>query len=102
MLLRRPARDAAGRRFGAAFCMVILLALYQLGTSGLLGFRDGLPAGARGALLGCLAALLLPLLFLWPGSGGLLVQSTRKGCCDEEEPFQHQGERSILVNCTSS
>ena len=82
----------AGRRFGAAFCVVIMLALYQLGTSGLMGVQDWMPAGVRGALLGGLAALLLPLLFLWPGSGGLLVQEACKGGCDEEEAFQHPGE----------
>ena len=82
----------AGRRFGAAFCVVIMLALYQLGTSGLMGVQDGMPAGVRGALLGGLAALLLPLLFLWPRSGGLLIQESHKGCCDEEEAFQHPGK----------
>ena len=89
----------AGRRFGAAFCVVILLALYQLCTSGLMGVQDGIPAGVRGALLGGLAALLLPLLFLWPGSGGLLVQESRKGCCDEEEAFQHPGKVQSACTC---
>ncbi|CAL5224648.1 g7366 [Coccomyxa viridis] len=84
--------NCKGRRFGAAFCVVIMLALYQLGTSGLMGVQDGMPAGVRGALLGGLAALLLPLLFLWPRSGGLLIQESHKGCCDEEEAFQHPGE----------
>ena len=92
----------AGRRFGAAFSVVILLALYQLGTSGLMGVQDGMPVGVRGALLGGLAALLLPLLFLWPGSGGLLVQELRKGCCDEEEAFQHPGEVQSARTCMLS
>lgn len=89
--LETPSRHA-GRRFGAAFCVVIMLALYQLGTSGLLGIQDGMPAGVRGVLLGGLAALLLPLLFLWPGSGGLLIRDAHKGCCGDEESVQHPGD----------
>lgn len=74
----------AGWRFGTAFCVVIMLALYQLGTSGLLGIGEGMSVGVRGGLLGGLAALLLPLLFLWPRSGGLLIMDAQKSCGDAE------------------
>ena len=89
----------AGRRFGTAFCVVIMLALYQLGTSGLLGIQDGMPAGARGALLGGLAALLLPLLLLWLRSGGLLITDAHKGCGRDEEAVRHPGEVQSPRTC---
>ncbi len=57
---------------------MITLALYQLCTSGLLGVPEGLPDRLRGGLLGGLAGLLLPLLFLWPGSGALFVKDAQK------------------------
>ena len=74
----------AGWRFGAAFSVVTMLAVYQLGTSGLLGVREGLSPAVRGGLLGGLAALLLPLLFLWPRSGGLLMRESQDDPSDEE------------------
>ena len=59
----------AGRRFYAAFSMVIMLALYQLATSRLLGVQDDTPAGVRGALLGWpgspAAAAAFPVALLW-------------------------------------
>ena len=57
-----------------------MLALYQLGTCGVLGVGDWMSVGVRGGLLGGLAALLLPLLFLWPRSGGLLIKDAQKSC----------------------
>ena len=74
----------AGWRFGAAFSVVAMLAVYQLGTSGLLGIREGLSPPVRGGLLGGLAALLLPLLFLWLRWGGLLMRETQDDPRDEE------------------
>ena len=64
--------------------MVAVLAVYQLGTSGLLGVQEGLSPPVRGGLLGGLAALLLPLLFLWPRSGCLLVRELQDDPSDEE------------------
>ena len=71
-------------RFGAAFSVVAMLAVYQLGTSGLLGVQEGLSPPVRGGLLGGLAALLLPLLLLWPRSGGLLMREPQDDPRDEE------------------
>ena len=64
--------------------MVIALAVYQLCTSGLLGIQEGLPDGLQGGMLGGLAGLLLPLLFLWPGSGAVFVKDTQKVASVEE------------------
>lgn len=64
--------------------MVIALAVYQLCSSGLLGIQEGLPDGLRDGLLGGLAGLLLPLLFLWPGSGVVFVKDTQKAASVEE------------------
>ena len=74
-----------------AFIVVIALAVYQLATSGLLGVQEGLPAGVRGGLLGGLAALLLPLLFLWLRSGALLVRDVQEGACEEEAGLRTGG-----------
>ena len=77
-------RFGAEWRFGAAFSVVAALAVYQLGTSGLLSVQEGLSPPVRGGLLGGLAALLLPLLFLWPRSGGFLMQELQDDPSDEE------------------
>ena len=66
-----------------------MLAVYQLGTSGLLGVQEGLSPAVRGGLLGGLAALLLPLLFLWPRSGGLLMRELQDDPRDEETSLCH-------------
>ncbi|CAK0787583.1 hypothetical protein CVIRNUC_010805 [Coccomyxa viridis] len=89
------AKDAGkGWRFGAAFSVVTMLAVYQLGTSGLLGVREGLSPAVRGGLLGGLAALLLPLLFLWLRSGGLLMRESQDDPSDEETSLCNDGLQS--------
>lgn len=66
-----------GVRFWVACYVVLLLGVYQLATSGLLG---GIPslnpdsAPLRWGVLAGLAALLAPLLLLWLGSGPLLIR----------------------------
>ena len=76
-----------------------MLAVYQLGTSGLLGVREGLSPAVRGGLLGGLAALLLPLLFLWPRSGGLLMRGLQDDPSDEEASLCNGAAASPAASC---
>jgi hypothetical protein len=75
-----------GTRFALAYNSIIVLAAFQLGTSGFVVAREDLVPSMRGALLAALALVLLPLLCLWVGSGPLFVRrgGASAGQADEE------------------
>jgi hypothetical protein len=85
----------AGVRLGVACYAVLLLGVYQLLSSGLLG---GVPSARmhpalRGGVLLGLALLLAPLLLLWLGSGPLLIRQRRAAAPHEEQEqgLVHEG-----------
>jgi hypothetical protein len=84
---------AAGLRFMCLYNFVIILAGFQLGTSGLVASHTDAAPGFRCTMLAALALVLAPLLCVWIGSGPLLVRAHASEKQVDEETAARLGAR---------